>query len=236
MNWNINQAGTKMDQLDLELRMLKDENYRIREEQLRLEREMKDPAFRTSVGPFSSRQSLGVQRAGGGGDGASRVDLEQQLTYTQELIRSLQGENLRLRGQLSVPAAGQGGPGGAGGAAWGAGSGQGGRGGAGAEASRSEASYRQLRERLASLQQAHLQQLQDQRQAQPGVAPPRTSFSAVQPARGSYPSAYHSRASSAYGGGPPAAGQSDPELRAQLQALQQEQELLRGKVRKLARN
>eukprot|EP00438_Fugacium_kawagutii_P026472 Skav202783 [mRNA] locus=scaffold326:487231:501497:+ [translate_table: standard] len=115
--------------LALELRTLKDENYRIREEQLRLEKELKAQALwqkgrggdsqRSQRDPRSGRQSIreGAPyrdgyteadrsrfRSGGAphlGPRGGRED--EQLMYMKEVIRSLQAENSRLRkGNASV--------------------------------------------------------------------------------------------------------------------------------------
>ncbi|CAK9028818.1 unnamed protein product [Durusdinium trenchii] len=81
------EATRKVDQLALELRILKDENYRIREEQLRLEKELKQarPADREAQGRGRSNQD---RRSG---------HEDQQLLYMKEVIRSLQAENSRLK-------------------------------------------------------------------------------------------------------------------------------------------
>jgi len=68
----------KTAQLDLELRMLKDDNYRIREELSRRAR---------------GRPPQRIE----GSDANPHVDPEQQLSYMKEMIRSLQAENARLR-------------------------------------------------------------------------------------------------------------------------------------------
>lgn len=181
-------ANRKLDQLEMELRMLRDDNFRIREEQLRLDREMK--LMPTTGAAPSSLMNTGPGGPPGGGN--SRVDLEQQLSYMNDLVRSLQGENQKLRHGGGVG------------------------GGGGAEAA-------QLRERLAQLQQAHLRQLSETRALQSGantpLAPGRGSFGAPIPNGAFTPG-----------------GSVDPNLLAQLQAAQAEQEALRSKVRKLAKN
>mmetsp|Transcript_21950 Transcript_21950/g.51487 ORF Transcript_21950/g.51487 Transcript_21950/m.51487 type:complete len:217 (-) Transcript_21950:126-776(-) len=106
------QASRKADQLALELRMLKDENYRIREEQLRLEKELRarrhwaQPSERPSERPTSSKwrsseATIGAQ-GGPGASGRPGADY-QQMAYMKEVIRSLQEENSQLRrGEKSV--------------------------------------------------------------------------------------------------------------------------------------
>ncbi|CAK9028819.1 unnamed protein product [Durusdinium trenchii] len=89
------EATRKVDQLALELRILKDENYRIREEQLRLEKELKQarPADREAQGRGRSNQD----RRSGDLDIRTPSHEDQQLLYMKEVIRSLQAENSRLK-------------------------------------------------------------------------------------------------------------------------------------------
>eukprot|EP00913_Durusdinium_trenchii_P009614 g9033.t1 len=94
------EATRKVDQLALELRILKDENYRIREEQLRLEKELKqencctmvlNPAFLPADREAQGRGRSNQDRRSGHED--------QQLLYMKEVIRSLQVDlpNLALK-------------------------------------------------------------------------------------------------------------------------------------------
>eukprot|EP00929_Paragymnodinium_shiwhaense_P022436 TRINITY_DN14336_c0_g1_i1.p2 TRINITY_DN14336_c0_g1~~TRINITY_DN14336_c0_g1_i1.p2 ORF type:complete len:251 (+),score=49.17 TRINITY_DN14336_c0_g1_i1:71-754(+) len=187
------EADRKLDQLEMELRMLRDDNFRIREEQMRLDREMKSmphtglPQGR-GAGPGSAPGPASFSRQGP----ANRGDTEQQLSYMQDLIRSLQGENQKMRSQM--------------------------QGGMGGGASQQEVV--QLRHRLAQLQQAHLRQLSETRSMQSGAGTP------LNPGRGSFgPTGIYTPG-----------GSVDPNLVAQLQMLTAEQEALRSKVRKLAKN
>lgn len=120
------EATRKVDQLALELRMLKDENYRIREEQLRLEKELKArSSWHGSTGSTGRRSPPAPGQSGRGRDEADRLGRftsgqgqanqagppggkgceDHQLMYMKEVIRSLQAENTRLRkGETSVSA------------------------------------------------------------------------------------------------------------------------------------
>jgi len=193
-----NEALRRIDQLDLELRMLKDDNYRIREEQLRLEKDLKDASRRP-----------GPQQAAAGAP-SPQVDPEQQLMYMQEMIRKLQAENTRLRSsqQRDGSAAAVSAPG---------------------EDRVSEEEYKRLQQRLQQLQQAHLRQLQQARQLQASSALSSKAPSTVPSGRAT-PVGTGSGASPAPGG----VDAEDLALRGQYEALLQEQEKLKGKVRKLA--
>lgn len=240
------EAIRKIEALALELRMLKDDNYRIREEQLELERGlaelgMTSPSSTTALSgsgpgrPLSAGGSdktfvggsLGSDRGGyslnmslKGGVFSSSGDVrnlaadqrgpefaaqQRQLAQLYDAVRNLEEENRRLRETRN-------------------------RDGPASDASTdaggddvSEEEYRGLQERLARLQQSHLRQLQEARQlkarsslssaATSGVSTPISSGFAAGMAPGD-----------AHGGG----------LQAQYQALLQEQEVLRSKVRKLA--
>eukprot|EP00435_Cladocopium_sp_Y103_P012624 s321_g3.t1 len=121
------EATRKVDQLALELRMLKDENYRIREEQLRLEKELKARASwqsqtgRRSLAPAvpgrdgretgrgregrpyegyeaeRGRFTSGQGQTNQTGPPGGKGCEDHQLMYMKEVIRSLQAENTRLR-------------------------------------------------------------------------------------------------------------------------------------------
>lgn len=191
------EALRRIEQLDLELRMLKDDNYRIREDQLRLEKELKDALRRTGKEAASGAPS-------------PQVDPEQQLMYMQEMIRKLQAENTKLRSAqqrdgsavaVSVPG----------------------------EDRVSEEEYKRLQQRLQQLQQAHLKQLQQARQLQASSALSSKAPSVAGSGRAT-PVGTSSGASPAHGG----IDAEDLALRGQYEALLQEQEKLRSKVRKLA--
>ena len=72
-----NEALRRIDQLDLELRMLKDDNYRIREDQLKLEKELKDASRRT-----------GTQQASSGAPNPQLRGQYEALLQEQEKLRS----------------------------------------------------------------------------------------------------------------------------------------------------
>jgi len=192
------EALRRIDQLETDLRMLKDDNYRIREDQLKLEKELKDASRRT-----------GTQQASSGAPNP-QVDPEQQLMYMQEMIRKLQAENTRLRSaqQRDGSAAAVSIPG---------------------EDQVSEEEYKRLQQRLQQLQQAHLGQLRQARQLQASSALSSKAPSTVASGRAT-PVGTSSSASPAQGG----VNAEDLALRGQYEALLQEQEKLRGKVRKLA--
>jgi len=194
------EAVRRIDQLALEWRMLKDDNYRIREDQLRLEKEFKDASRRPGLQPAAS----------GAGAPSPQVDPEQQLMYMQEMIRKLQAENTRLRSsqQREGSAAADSAPG---------------------EDRVSEDEYKRLQQRLQQLQQAHLRQLQQARQLQASSALSSKAPSTVASGRAT-PVGTSSGASPAPGG----VDAEDLALRGQYEALLQEQEKLRSKVRKLA--
>ncbi|CAE7391225.1 RBCMT [Symbiodinium sp. CCMP2456] len=134
------QASRKADQLALELRMLKDENYRIREEQLRLEKELRarrqwaqpSPSERPSHSKWrSSEATVGTQGGPSAGARPGGADY-QQMAYMKEVIRSLQEENSQLRrGEKSVAAS----------------------------PTVSQEEYRQLERQLRALQQQQLRQV-----------------------------------------------------------------------------
>jgi len=202
------EVARKAEQLDLELRMLKDDNFRLREEQLILQRDLKDASSIRSGKPGSQPQrqpNVPISPS-------SRMDLEQQLTYMRELVRNYQSENARLTSR---------------------------KGGSGV----SEAQYRQLHQKAAQLQQAHLRQVQEARQLQVNLERKMSSSGAATPrniamqvsSRGSFGSIVPGSGGITDGD---AAGGSQGlrELQAQLAALTQENESLRGKVRKLAHN
>jgi len=192
-------AARKIDQLDLELRMLKDDNFRLRGEQVSLERDLQDASLirggkKTSQLP--SRSSVPTSAS-------TRIDLEQQLTYMRELVRSLQTENAQLRS---------------------------------ANGDVSEGEYRQLQQKAAQLQQAHLRQVQEARHLQMQVSASGTTTPTSQaPGRGSFGSLF-AGCGGIMNGDAAAGSQSLRELQAQLQSLTNEQEALRGKVRRLAHN
>eukprot|EP00927_Polykrikos_kofoidii_P053625 TRINITY_DN48219_c0_g1_i1.p1 TRINITY_DN48219_c0_g1~~TRINITY_DN48219_c0_g1_i1.p1 ORF type:complete len:241 (+),score=43.12 TRINITY_DN48219_c0_g1_i1:89-811(+) len=218
--------GTKIEQLDQELRWLRDDNYRIREEQLRLERELNQHAALRDgglgCGPGSPPQPRGGQRQArgqhapgmrSGGVGfedssqAARVDMEQQLTYMHELIRSIRSENDKLKQVIRADA--NVGPG---------------------SGSVEERKYIQLQEKMAQLQHAHHRQMQQLRSLQSNTASPKL------PGRSSFPalSQQQQYQQHQFYGQQQLPGSGD--LQAELQKLSQENEALRGKVRKLARN
>jgi len=192
------EALRRTDQLETDLRMLKDDNYRIREDQLRLEKELKDASRRA-----------GTQQAASGAP-SPQVDPEQQLMYMQEMIRKLQAENTRLRSsqQRDGSAAAVSVPG---------------------EDRVSEEEYKRLQQQLQQLQQAHLGQLRQARQLQASSALSSKAPSTVASGRAT-PVGTSSGASQAPGG----VDAKDLALRGQYEALLQEQEKLRSKVRKLA--
>lgn len=257
------EAARKVDQLGLELRMLKDDNYRIREEQLRLEKELKANGAglqwrQSGGGGMDGGSFLGVGMEGRGGNGSflgvgmeghggrrrddgsfvgvgmpgsntgsfvgvgmdghssaaayqnhrrgPDSDQQQQLRYMKEVVRQLQAENSRLRGGKAGP-----------------GSPNPSHGGSQGSQGVSEEEYRKLQRQLKGLQQQHLQQVQRTRQWQGnGSASASTAISGVSTPLGS----------TTHG-----LGMEDPRaLRAQFEALQREQEELRGKVRRLAHN
>mmetsp|Transcript_155 Transcript_155/g.343 ORF Transcript_155/g.343 Transcript_155/m.343 type:complete len:264 (+) Transcript_155:52-843(+) len=218
------EASRKAEQLALELRMLKDDNYRIREEQLRLEKE----GWRGDRG-MDRGSFLGAGMDGRGG--------------------SFVGVGMEGRGGSFVGVGMEGNASGRGGSFLGVGmEGRGGRGSyggrpesdqqlsymkevirnlqdenqrlrgknVGASGSVSEDEYRKLQQQLKSLQQQHLRQVQQQRQMQ-GSAGVSTAVSGVStPLSSASPH------------------MEDARLRAQFEALQREQDELRGKVRRLA--
>lgn len=197
---NPEEAERRELQLDLDLRMLKDENFRIREEHLRLRRDL---------------HALNQSRATHTPSSAeSRVDLEQQLRFMRESIRGLQGENARLRGVVS-----------------------------GEQPEPTEDEHRQLQRDVARLQQIHLQQLEDVRQLKAnqaghmllGTQTPDgwQARSRASSFCGSFTqsSSFYPTNSPTNGGG---SGQVLNQLQVYLQALSQEHEALRSKVRRLA--
>jgi len=197
------EALRRIDQLERDLRMSKDDNYRIREDQLKLEKELKDASRRTGTQQASSAAP------------SPQVDPEQQLMYMQEMIRKLQAENTRLRSSqqrdgstaaVSVP-------------------------GVPGENRVSEEEFKRLQQRLQQLQQAHLGQLRQARQLQASSALSSKAPSTVASGRAT-PVGTSSGASPAQGG----VNATDLALRGQYEALLQEQEKLRSKVRKVARS
>ena len=217
-------TSRRAEQLELELRLLREENYKAREEALRHVRGGEPDMFGTRYTPMT-------RSPGSGGDvgpqsGAGRVDLEQQLTYMRELVRSLQNENERLKeSNRSAEHAG----------------------------AVDEAEYRALQQKMMSLQQAHLNQLQEARQLQlkspwlntagPASSGPTSSGTCVS-------GSLHGLTTTAGSGGSRGvSGMSTPGqgscatpgsqmqyLQSQYQSLVVEQEQLRGKVRRLAYN
>lgn len=202
----MEEATRKIEALCLELRMLKDDNYRIREEQLGLEKGLSEAGI---VWPSGAGLGSGRPKAFSGGDPAQQRQLEQ----CHAAARNLQEENRVLREARSrdCPASDASTD-------------------AGAD-DVSEEEYRALQERLARLQQSHLKQLQEARQLKT-----RSSASATASAANSGMSTPFSTAGGpggimAFGSG---SGQDMKALQAQYQALLHEQESLRSKVRKLA--
>jgi len=240
------EAGRRIEQLDLELRMLKDDNYRIREEQLRLERSLKQeggPGHHRSSGSSSGGGyglAGGYGAATGGGDygrgsragapsrgsygglrGSSlseevRVDSDQQLMYMKEQVRNMQEENRRVKSKVAR-----------------------GGGGVGPDVRGdfvSEEQYRALQEKLADLQQRHLQRLQEARHLQGGRSS--AGGSAANSGLSTPVSTNAGRFSAASSTAAPYSRGHTPQdgraLQSQYQALLREQEMLRAKVRKLA--
>lgn len=216
-----------IEQLELELRQLKDDNFRAREETLRCGKGGDADIFgrrngRTGSGPVP------VIAGGGDVDGGiracdRRVDLEQQLTYMRELVRGLQLQNQRLVG-TDLPSQHGGGD------------------------VVDEADYRRLQQKMMTLQQAHLNQLQEARQLQlkspwlntPGVSPGHWGGSGN---AGSFHGLTRPTAGSGLSGmsTPGLGGSATPgsqlqHLQSQYQTLVAEQEQLRSKVRHLAHN
>eukprot|EP00930_Biecheleria_cincta_P003987 TRINITY_DN104894_c0_g1_i1.p1 TRINITY_DN104894_c0_g1~~TRINITY_DN104894_c0_g1_i1.p1 ORF type:complete len:304 (+),score=67.11 TRINITY_DN104894_c0_g1_i1:76-912(+) len=240
------EAARKVDQLGLELRMLKDDNYRIREEQLRLEKELKANGQGLQWrggGGLDSGSFLGVGMDGRSGNGGSflGVGMEGHGGRRDRDVGSFVGVGMDGRSAAAAYQNHRQGPdseqqqqlrymkevvrqlqaensrlrGKAG-----VGSPNRSHGGSSAV---SEEEYRKLQRHLKGLQQQHLQQVQRARQWQgAGSASASTAISGVSTPLGS----------SQYG-----LGSEDPRaLRAQFEALQREQEELRGKVRRLAHN
>lgn len=249
------EANRKVEQLGLELRMLKDDNYRIREEQLRLEKELKAGGHGlqwrggSGGGSMDSGSFLGVGMDGRSGnssflgtgmdghggrrdrdrdrdrDGGSFVGVGMEGRSAEAAYQnqhqspdSNQQQQLRYMNEVVRQLQAEnsrlrGGKAGVGSPSHN----QGGSSGV------SEEEYRKLQRHLKGLQQQHLQQVQRARQWQgAGSASASTAISGVSTPLGS----------SQYG-----PGSEDPRaLRAQFEALQREQEELRGKVRRLAHN
>lgn len=285
---NSDEASRKLDQLGLELRMLRDDNYRIREEQLRLEKELREAGggsghsngrngapFGPAGGGYGGYAAGGSSHSGGLPRGASagavstgsafghnvlqplappaagsrtfalgsdsgrargglpstsshtnpRVDTEQQLQYMQELIRSLQAENVRLRTASRPSSAG-------GNSVVGLGACRSNAQAAAAASGVSEDQYRQLQRRLKSLQQSHLQHIQQGRQLQARVSNPASAAASASASAAASGTATPLSSTPLWQGG----GQDGRVLQAQYEALLREQEALRGKVRLLARN
>ncbi|CAL1174095.1 unnamed protein product [Cladocopium goreaui] len=209
------EATRKVDQLALELRMLKDENYRIREEQLRLEKELKARSSwhgstgstgRRSLAPAPGQSgrgregrdeaerlgrftsgNVGQGQANQAGPPGGKGCEDHQLMYMKEVIRSLQAENTRLRkGETSVSASPTG---------------------------VTEEEYRRLEGQLRMLQRQH------GRMQAAGSAGVSTAVSGVSTPLSSF-------------------GEDQRAMRAlagHYEALQREQQELRNKVRRLAR-
>jgi len=215
------EASRRIEALCLELRMLKDDNYRIREEQIELERGMTEAGIQLPSAGGGGGFGSGPGRpahwadqappAGAAGGGQPPLEGSQQqqrqLGQLHDAIRSLQEENRTLREARShgvSDASTDAGP-----------------------DDVSEEEYRSLQDRLAKLQQSHLRQLQEARQLksrQTGSAPTSGMSTPYSTAGG-------------FGGmafGLQCTGQDMRVLQAQYQALMHEQEVLRGKVRKLA--
>lgn len=238
------EATRRIEQLDLELRMLKDDNYRIREEHLRLERnlrEVSDGARREAAAyscagagyggsGYSAAHPSGVARglgaagvgaaAGGAlgrGSGQGRVNGDQQLAYMREMVRNLQEENRRLKTIW-------------GGQRWDRPAAE------PLEGFVSEEKCRALHARLAQLQQQHLQHLQEARLIQGGrssaggSAPNSGLSTPVSTNFGRFSGASSTAAPQSRGHTP----QDSHALRSQYEAIMREQEMLRSKVRKLA--
>lgn len=93
-NLHPDEVSRKVSQLSLELRMLRDDNYRIREEQLVLESQLKEAALQADRP--GQRGRVASMRASD-----PRIDNSGQLLYMQEAIRNLQAENTQLRNGAS---------------------------------------------------------------------------------------------------------------------------------------
>lgn len=239
------EAAKKMDQLSLELRMLKDENYRIREDQLRLEKEMKarglardgsfvgvglpgergsrggsfvnvgmgnDRGSFTNVGGRSSFNALGEGFAGydprsSWGQGpASSSNLRASSADPQVSYMKEVIRTLQAENSRLRRATAE--------VPIGASAG-------GMRDQVSEEEYLQLQRQLKSLQQAHLRQVQQQVRSGHGSATASTAVSGT---------------ASPLSSQTPLMSQDTRALQAQYEALQQEQEMLRSKVRRLAHN
>lgn len=292
-SWNQpDEATRRIEQLEFELRMLKEENFKVREEALRhrpgenagysrlygqaggnstglVGNGMVDPlgnprlggglggggslaglgggrcpgprggsfmdaAGRHGCGGGGGLGSMGGCGCGGGPDSGGRsgggprsVDLEQQLTYMRELVRSLQAENKRLKEQQNHLQPNRD-----------AGAGYGPNG-------VDEAEYRRLQQKMMSLQQAHLNQLQEARQLQVkagSLAVPHGQGSLSNSGHcSSFPGLTTTAGSGNSGPSTPGPGTATPgsqlhHLQSQYQTLLAEHETLRGKVRRLAHN
>lgn len=202
-------AERRIERLNSELRALKDQNFQIREEHNVLRRQL---------------QSDGRARGASAAQN-SRVDLEQTLAYTRELIRSVQAENARLAQIIQRGGVGAAPAGGAGGV--------------------SLAQFELLKHRRAQLQQGHLQAMQAAQQ----LKGTRGGYDSLNGSMRSHGSTSYGGGSTGSSGTPGASPiyrlgsfdvrsvEVDPQLaqlQAQLQTLMREHEDLRGKVRKLA--
>lgn len=217
------EAARRIEQLDLELRMLKDDNYRIREEHLRMERNLREvpDGARREAAAYSCAGAgyggSGYSAAHPSGSGQGRVNGDQQLAYMREMVRNLQEENRRLKTMC-------------GGQRWDRPATE------PLEGFVSEEKCRALHARLAQLQQQHLQHLQEARLIQGG----RSSAGGSAPNSGlSTPvSTNFGRCSGASSTAAPQSRGYTPQdshaLRSQYEAIMREQEMLRSKVRKLA--
>mmetsp|Transcript_110101 Transcript_110101/g.200302 ORF Transcript_110101/g.200302 Transcript_110101/m.200302 type:complete len:218 (+) Transcript_110101:171-824(+) len=188
-NMSEEEAANRCSQLSSELKRLKDENYRIREEQVALVKEM-NAASRCSK---------------------PQVDMDQQLGYMREMVRKIEADNLKLRETASSAAPGQ---------------------------QSTEARYRQLRSNLVQLQQAHLEQLQEAQQLQ-GFSPSRrvlsASFTTSRPGDPLSLTDIVGASDVAAGADDLSSGIGNGNALKELEALSQEHEALRAKVRMLAR-
>lgn len=216
--------------------MLKDDNYRIREEQLHLEKGLAEkgvtvPGSGGSPGRPQLQSATGRPHSGNFGsfskvadarnrsetpDGSEFVVQQHQRSQLQEAVRHLEQENRRLRETR-------------------------GRYGLASDASTdvgvddvSEEEYQALQERLARLQQNHLRQLQEARQLKgrsyagsartSGVSTPLSSAAGFSGSMALAPGDGFSRGS----------GQDARALQEQYKALVHEQGVLKSKIRKLA--
>jgi len=216
-------TAKRIEQLAAELRMLKDSNYRLREEHLELQRALSDAQYGRR-----SRDRGGA--AGGASDAAGgpwrfprvpsascadpRVDIDQQVLYMQQMVRKLQEEN-RLLHRSAVEGTGV------------------------SSASETVAGgtvgqeeFRALRTRVAHMQQQHLQHLQEARHLKSLATSAPTSGRSTPVSTGG---GLLSATASAMGSTPgvSADGRS---MQAQYDALTREQEELRAKIRRLAAN